>query len=284
MGTRFALIFVLAISVLLIASCGGSDRGTGPESPAPAGSTFLASLAPAGSTFIAEVRIADILADADFQALYEELPKNDDDPQTLDGLLDQAIDEIGIDLRQFSGLLIFGDISQLSEESPLVGLISQGSFDESNLVQAIERANEVSLTSTEYKGRRIYSYEEEGVDLAVIGDDTLAFGTPEAVRLVIDVQEGDADPLSGKLYDTFNELGDVMLRLALEVPSQGIEQLAGSSGSPTTGPADRSVPEDPGIVSFAIDKDGERISFEVRGDISIGLLGGLGEFTGLFLN
>ena len=85
------------------------------------------------------------------------------------------------------------------------------------------------LTTTEYKGHQIHADEEENIALSLLGSDMLVLGTPSAVRSVIDVQEGDLERASGSVYDAFNDLGDVLVRLALKVPpeiTQGVRAAA----------------------------------------------------------
>ena len=96
----------------------------------------------------------------------------------------------------------------------------------------------------------------------------LVLGTPSAVRSVIDVQEGDLERASGSVYDAFNDLGDVLVRLALKVPpeiTQGLGRLP-SDSFPI--PIDLSILRDIDIVGVAADKDEETIRVEVRADFT----------------
>ena len=157
MRTSIALLFSLAISVLLLVGCGAAKE------------TSLEKLVPAGSSLIASVQVAEILKDTDFETLYKEVPKDADDPQTLNELLDRVTKEIGVDLRQFSSVTLFADLSQLDKDPPPpFGLIARGSFEENVLVSAIKRVVGAILTTTEYKGHQIHADEEENIALSLL--------------------------------------------------------------------------------------------------------------------
>ena len=168
---------ILLIATLLLVGCG------------PAEETDPVKLVPAGSNLIAQVQVAEILKDGDVAALFEAVPNEDEEPQTFDELLSLAFEESGIDFREFSDAVLFGDISR---DEDYFAVIARGRFEEDQLVEAIERIGETPLTATEYKGRRVHSdqVDEDGLSLSVLGSDVLVLGAVDAVRAVVDVQEG----------------------------------------------------------------------------------------------
>lgn len=165
---------------------------------------------------------------------------------------------------------MFGDISPGED---YFAIIARGRFEEDQLVEAIERIGETPLTATEYKGRRVHSdqVDEDGLSLSLLGSDVLLLGALEAVRAVIDVQEGDRDRASGNVYDTFTAMGDVLVRLTLEVPpelSQELEQaseiipeLGGGLGEL---PISLEAFKDLDVIGLVLDKDGETIKVEAQ--------------------
>ena len=249
---------ILLIATLLLVGCGSAEE------------TDPVKLVPVGSNLIAQVQVAEILKDVDFAALYEAAPKEDEEPQTFDELLSLAFEESGIDFREFSDAVLFGDISR---DEDYFAIIARGRFEEDQLLEAIERIGETPLTATEYKGRRIHSdqVDEDGLSLSVLGSDVLVLGAVDAVRAVIDVQEGDRDRASGKVYDTFIAMGDVLVRLTLEVPpelSQELEQaseiipeLGGGLGEL---PISLEAFKDLDAIGLVLDKDGETIKVEAQ--------------------
>ena len=138
-------------------------------------------------------------------ALFEAVPKDDGDPQTLDQLLGQIAGETGNwTPRNFSSVVLFGDASKIGEN---LSLVAAGSFDEDALVAAIEKERDASLTETDYKDHRIHIDEDEDLALSVLGKDTLVLGVPRAVRSVIDVRVGDEDGASGRVLRRFRGYG-----------------------------------------------------------------------------
>ena len=215
---KLALMAVFLLSVLVLAACGGAKE----KDPQY--------LVPEGSNLIVGIQLSQILEDEDLAALFGRIPKDDDDPQTLDQLLDEAAEEIGLDLRNFSQIVLFGDISAMEQR---IAIIAQGSssLDEDLLVETLAKANDWTFTTTEYRERQIHLNEEgrAGSDgfgaLSFLGGDSLVMGTLESVKAVIDVQEEDKDRASGDVYDSFNDLGDGLVRLVLEVPPEAVQDI-----------------------------------------------------------
>ena len=252
MRISIALAATVLVSVLLVAGCGGGKE-TGPEK-----------LVPAGTNFIAGIRLADVVKDGDFDALFRDLSQDVDDPQTLGDLLDKVTEQSGIDLRQFSDLVLFGDLSTIEEG---FGVIAKGSFEEEQIVTAIEKAGGKTLITRDYKGRRIHTEEEEDISFSVLGPSTLVLGNASgsAVESVIDVQEGDSNRASGKVYDALQGLGDVLVRLALEVPPEATDELELPVGDL---PLDLAVLKDIDIFRLGVDKDGGTMVVDARVDFT----------------
>ena len=127
---------LVGIVLLLAADCGAEKDA-------------LERMVPAGSSLIAEVDLARVLEDEDLEALYGALARGEEAPRTLDELLDETLDEIGLDLRQFSTLVLFGDASRVREH---YAIIAQGTFDEDDVLAAVAGANGVTLSPIKYKG------------------------------------------------------------------------------------------------------------------------------------
>ncbi len=255
---KLALMAVFLLSVLVLAACGGAKEKD-PQN-----------LVPEGSNLIVGIQLSQILEDEDLAALFGRIPKDDDDPQTLDQLLDEAAEKIGLDLRNFSQIVLFGDISAMEQR---IAIIAQGSssLDEDLLVETLAKANDWTFTTTEYRERQIHLNEEgrAGSDgfgaLSFLGGDSLVMGTLESVKAVIDVQEEDKDRASGDVYDSFNDLGDGLVRLVLEVPPEAVQDI----GLPFSGfPVDAGFLREIKVVGILVDKDGQNITLEARGDFT----------------
>ena len=231
-------------------------------------------LVPEGATLIAEIEVADILEKVDLDSLLDALPAEEDVPQTVDGALDLIVSQTGVDLRDISRAIIFGD---LQREDDYVGLIVRGVFDEEGLVAAIQKAADVSFFIETYKGRDLHIDEDDrdSAALALLDQETLVLGIPDAVRHVIDVQEGDRNRAEGDVKAAFSGLPRGLIRLALAVPPEAQQELGGEiesllgqqdilGGLPTSLESFDKLE----IFGFALGQDGDTLKFQVRLDFA----------------
>ncbi|MCH8898591.1 MAG: DUF3105 domain-containing protein [Chloroflexi bacterium] len=138
---------------------------------------------------------------------------------SIDDILDEALSETGVDLRQFSQAALFMDTGR---SSTFTGLIAKGNFNELALISSIRNAMDNGLVSTRYKDNLLYVAEND-FSFSVLEEGILVLGTGEAIRAVIDVQRGDRERVSGELVEAFNDLGGGLLRVQAAIP----EDLAG---------------------------------------------------------
>jgi len=230
-------------------------------------------LVPESATLIAEIQVAEILEKVDLDTLLDALPDEEDVPQTIDEALDLIVSQTGIDLRDISRVIFFGD---LEGEDDYFGLIVRGVFDEEGLVAAIQRA--VGALSTEnYKGRELHIPPEDPDSFAytLLDEETLVLGSPDAVRHVIDVQEGDRDRAEGNVNAAFNELPRGLIRLSLAVPPEALQD----AGSGIEGfleqqdlfgglPISLESFDTLEIIGFALGQDGDTLKLQVRLDFA----------------
>jgi hypothetical protein len=180
---------------------------------------------------VGEVNLIKIMSDDDFADIYDRLPKKPEDPQTFDDALDVFKRETGIDLRQFDGGVFFGDVSQSGEGDGYFGIIIKGDFNKNDLLSALEENMGENLDTVEYKGYEIYTGANEQAALCFLSDKMLVIGGMTPVKDVIQVKGGDREQLSGEILDTYNSLGDALIKVASEVPpDQTGERLPSGSG------------------------------------------------------
>ena len=247
--TKLAAL-VLAISIFGVACGGGTE-------------TDPARLIPQGSNLIGQVNVAGILSSDAVTTVLASLPEDEGDPQSVDKLLDQAFNVTGIDFRRVSRLVFFGDISR---QDDFIGLIAKGTFDEAAIVEAVERAFGKSSGTSENNGRRVYNFGDTTDDptLAFLGGNNLVVGTGGAVQAVIDVQDGERQRVSGPVRDAFDDLGQGLLRLAVEVPREELpDQLADLGDIPFLGDAGQGLSailgplQDLEILGWALAQNGQ---------------------------
>ena len=208
-------------------------------------------LVPQGSNLLVEVRVDTLLQDADIAALYEAIPPDEGQLDTFQGLLDMAQKEIGIDLTDFSSLLIFGDTSQLEQEAQI---IARGTFDKTVFLDVLQRVfEEEEFSSSLYKGYQVHTPadEENAGGFVFLDETTLFFGSIGMAHRVIEIREGDADPLRGNVLDAYNSLDGSLLRAVFQIPPEALEDLG------------QSLPDLPLPINVAAFKDIELVSIAI---------------------
>ena len=219
-GHRFrrlwmTVVMAMALATILLSSACGS-----------AGETEPLKLVPEGATLITEIEVAEILDKVDLDSLVDALPDEEDVPQTIDEVFDLVITATGIDLRKVSRAIFFGDQQR---EDDYFGLIVRGFFDEEGMVAAIQQAEGGSLSTESYKSRDLHIPQDDTDSFAftLLDQETLLLGSPDAVRHVIDVQEGDLNRAEGNVNAALNDLPRGLIRMVLAVPPGAFQNWTG---------------------------------------------------------
>ena len=330
------IAMVLATGLFAIA-CGGGEENDPLK------------LVPEGANLIAEIELADILETVDLDSLLDALPDEEDVPQTIDEALDLIVSQFGIDLREISRAIIFGDTKL---EDGYVGIIARGTFDEERLVASIltnffrtqvplsvvismarnkqireivvdgnnltvfprggdrecpdsimsrlgsetdtikllvdsgvevgppggvvvtfQEGGAAPVPSEIYKGRELYMPQDDpdSITFTLLNEETLVIGTSDAVRDVIDVQEGDRKRAEGDVNAAFDDLPRGLIRLSLAVPPEalqdaggGIEEFLGQQEIFGELPISLESFDKLEIFGFALGQDGDALNFHVR--------------------
>lgn len=211
-------------------------------------------LVPQDASFVAGIDISKILTDEDIAEAYNEAEKPSDWPQTFDDALDWVEDEAGIDLSDFTDVLIFGDI----ESEDYFGAIIKGTFDREALIDSVEEALGEDMAISTYEGYQIYTAPEEAASICFLSSDTIVVGHKELVKDVIDVREG-VPHLSGPVYDTYKAFGDVWVKGALEVPEEAMGDI-----SEWDIPIGLEAFEGIEAAGFGFNKAGENLSLQIK--------------------
>jgi len=239
----FMVIALVAVSVVGI-GC-GAEKGT------PA-----IDLVPQKANFAADVNLYRIFIDPDVLHLVNEIGAKLEEPKSVDELLDQVKQKTGIDIRDFSKIMIFG----ATEFERYVGAIVKGDFDQVALIYSIESAFGEKMTPTSYKGYQLYliTHEDEEVAICLLDENSIALGATVTVEDVIDVKEG-ATGLSGPVYEAYASLDDAWFKMAAEVPKEAM-------GDITFGdiPIPLKVFEDVRAAGFSFDKSGQALSAQFK--------------------
>jgi len=212
-GFPIILTLLGLISILAVA-CGGSQE-TNPEK-----------LVPEGSNLIAQVNLIALLSANGILPLITAGTPDQENELSIDNILEEALSETGVDIRQFSQAVIFVDTVRNEE---FAGIIAKGSFNELAIISSIRSAAEGKMVSSPYKEELIYVVGDntDAPSLSVLKDGLLILGTDEAVRAVIDVQQGDRKKVSGDLVEAFTDLGLGIFRLEAAVPTEMFAEVLG---------------------------------------------------------
>jgi hypothetical protein len=208
------------------------------------------------------VDLSKILQDNDLTGIYDKVPKDSSYAQTFDDALAKLKEEYNIDLKNFQEGVFFGDISGSTEQGNYAGVIVKGAFNKSDLITAIQSAAGMELSTIKYKDYEIYTDESGGAAIAFLSDNMLVIGTMQPVKDVIDVKKGDARALSGEVLDTYNKLGDALIKVAVSVPPNVTEGELGESASQLLG--DLSAFEKVKSVGMTLSKNNESVALDVK--------------------
>jgi len=222
------IILLLMVLLLVVSSLVGCSNSSG-------GVTNPIGLVPKKANLVGQVDLSKILQDKDLTGIYDKVPKNSSYPQTFDDALTQLKDQYNIDLNNFQEGLFFADVSGSTDQGNYTGVIVEGTFNKSDLIAAIQSAADVQLSTIKYKDYEIYTDELEETAIAFLGNTTFVIGEMQPVKDVIDVKKGDAKALSGEVLDTYNKLGDTLIKVAMAVPPGVAEGNLGQSASQVLG-------------------------------------------------
>jgi len=245
------LISWLLVLVLILATVAGCKV---PEPTA-------IELVPQDANLIANVQVSKIINDQDLRDAYDKAEKEPGQPQTAEEALNELVRETGIDLRDFSEAVIFADMTTMNVEEYL-GMIVEGTFDKKQFIDNIEEKAEMDFTVSDYKGYKLYTDEEEEFGIAFLSDRTLLLGTTKAVKDAIDVSKGDREPVGGIILDTYNRLGDALVKVAFEFPKEARKAL---TEEPVPGEIPISLEPfaDMDILGFALNKEADTITAQI---------------------
>ncbi|WP_136718022.1 hypothetical protein [Halorientalis salina] len=139
-------------------------------------------------------------------------------PASVDEMLGTAEDAAGVDPTALSELLLFADVEG---DAGYGGVLVWSDLDEDEFVDALESTGVIaSAEESEYEGNTVY--EQSGnAGVGVLGSGRFVLGTEDAVEDAIDVDNGDADAVSGSFRDTYAGT-EGSIRFATAVPESWV--------------------------------------------------------------
>jgi hypothetical protein len=253
--TKRVIVLLLMVLLLVVSPLAGcSNSSGGPSNPI--------GLVPAKANLVGQADLSRILQDKDLTGIYDKIPKNASYPQTFDDALTQLKDEYNIDLKSLQEVVVFADVSPSNDGGNYSGAIVKGTFNKNDLIAAIQSVSGMEWSTVKYKDYDIYTNELNDTAFAFVADNIFVIGTMQPVKDVIDVKKGDAEALNGELLDTYNKLGNTLIKVAVAVPPGVTEGNLGRSASEFLG--NISVFDKVKTVGMTVSKNDESVTLDVN--------------------
>jgi hypothetical protein len=182
-------------------------------------------LVPDGVQMVAGIRVSEALRD---WSIYSQLDGSNQTSEQFDEAKEEFLNRTGIDLNDISEAVVFASLSEnTSPEQPeYAAVIMTGNFADKELISRIEEKTEKELVPEEYGDFTLYLDAVGESGLVLVSNTMLILGTIDALKDCLDVAGGVKEAAGGVLMDTYNNMGEVMLRLSLIIPKKARESFA----------------------------------------------------------
>lgn len=233
-------LLLVVVGVVLVVSVGAIAAGT--YFLVTSGNDVDLDLVPEGSDTVSYVNVDQATSDQAIREVvdaYLELRAQSEfysGPATMEQSLARFERETGLDPDALHHATSFSKYDEATGEGAgeYSATIVRSDWSEADVVRAVEQDSSVTLQETEYSGVTVYSPEGAPAGssawLAALGDGTYVFGTEQAVRDTIAVQQGDLEAFSGDLRSAFEGTDSGYIRFAARVPQEQIpDQTVGQS-------------------------------------------------------
>lgn len=250
----FPWLMMLALVLVLVVGCQAPEIDT-------------LELIPQSANLIANIQVSQIINDPDLRNAYNSAQKEPGQPKTVEEALKQAVEQTGIDFTDFTEAVVFADLTTL-DDAEYLGFIVKGNFDEERFIDNIEEKTGEKLTTSDYKGYKLYIDEEDmgekrELGIAFLSNKMLLFGTTKAIKDAIDVSEGDRQPAGGMILDTYNRLDDALIKMAIELPQEARKTLT-EEQFPSEFPTSLEFFTDIDTVGFTLNKKADIINIQIN--------------------
>jgi hypothetical protein len=132
-------------------------------------------LVPHEVNVVGYVDVGKVLTDELLPRTYALLPKDPDDPQTLDAALDEIAVQVGLEIERFHECWFFGDASDMVKRGGYFGIIVKGAFTTSELLDPIGVAVGEDLKAISYRGHTIHTFGTEEWGISLLYNDTFVY-------------------------------------------------------------------------------------------------------------
>lgn len=200
------------------------------------------SLIPENSTLVLDARLASVLSSPVIQVLIDGLRG---DGEGVAGLMTELGDESGIALASVEYAEVFLDLGQSLgggsgvDDEDITGLTLgaalHGASVGTDLVAGF-RSSVEDYEIEDYRGFEIYKEftgDEEAFVLSPLDSESALLGTVDAVKAMLDVAAGEAEPFGGEAVRALNAMGDRDVGIVLRVPPGQLEGMADANQDQT---------------------------------------------------
>ena len=183
---------------------------------------------PGDAQIVASVDIARLRSDSDVAEVLTSMSQSGEETLTNESLLAMFEEQTGLDLGNFSDLLLFGD---LTPENGL-SLVGRGEMDIDQLFEQLQEEASGSLTESKYRDARLIEGTKAGGEFAlgVISGELVILGMSHQVRAAIDVSAGEREGLSADLLDAYDSLGAPLVKGVIAIEPEDVANLIGGGG------------------------------------------------------
>jgi hypothetical protein len=212
MKIKNIVLVCLALTLMLIPATGCKE-----------GAKYEAlELVPEGINMLAGIQVSEALRN---WQIYSELEGSENAEKPFDEVRDSFADEIGIDLNDITNAVIFAKTSS-TETMEYTGIILEGNFTDKDLIGNIEKETGNQFETENYEGFTLYTDSNADDALVTLNNTMIIIGSIQAVKDCIDVINGDLSMETGAVLDTYDDMGNVMVKLAMMIPAEAKQSFA----------------------------------------------------------
>ncbi|UCC17195.1 MAG: hypothetical protein JSU58_01215 [Dehalococcoidales bacterium] len=212
MKIKNVVLVCLAMAIMLIpiAGCNGSVTYEALE------------LVPEGTNMLAGIKVSEMLRN---WQLYSELEGDESTEKPFDDMKEGFADELGIDLNDITNAIIFAQESSM-DTMEYTGIILEGNFADKDLINNIEKETGNTFEAEDYGDFILYTDSDTDAAVLPLNNTMIVMGSIKAVKDCIAVINGDLSRETGVVLDTYDDMGDVMLKLAMIIPQEAKESFS----------------------------------------------------------
>lgn len=145
-------------------------------------------------------------------------------PPSVDESLEMASSTLGVDPRDISSLLAFGELGEGTDDASQ-GVVVDADWTEDDIENAL--VSEGFYEASSYSGQTVYEGDADAV--GVVADGQYVVGPPDVIRESIDTAVGDGPSLDNDAAAAFRDAPDGYVRMGF-APSSGTTAFAEDDG------------------------------------------------------